>query len=120
VAQVIAAEMQRPGDLAVRYGGEEFAVLLPTTDAAGCGRIGERIRKAIRAAGLVHTTNRASGCVTASLGGAACRPALERTAGVGSLIEAADQALYAAKEAGRDRLVISGEAENLLLKASGF
>jgi diguanylate cyclase (GGDEF)-like protein/PAS domain S-box-containing protein len=120
VAQVIAAEMQRPGDLAVRYGGEEFAVLLPTTDAASCGRIGERIRKAIRAAGLVHTTNRASGCVTASLGGAACRPALERTAGVGSLIEAADQALYAAKEAGRDRLVISGEAENLLLKASGF
>jgi diguanylate cyclase (GGDEF)-like protein len=104
----------------VRYGGEEFAVLLPTTDAAGCGRIGERIRKAIRAAGLVHTTNRASGCVTASLGGAACWPALERTAGVGSLIEAADQALYAAKEAGRDRLVISGEAENLLLKASGF
>ncbi|OKO74205.1 diguanylate cyclase [Bradyrhizobium sp. NAS80.1] len=119
VAQVIAAEMQRPGDLAARYGGEEFAMLLPNTDAAGCARIGERIRKAIRAAGLVHTTNRASGCVTASLGGAACRPALERTAGVGSLIEAADQALYAAKEAGRDRLVMSGEVTNLLPKASG-
>ncbi len=120
VAEVIAAEMQRPGDLAARYGGEEFAMLLPNTDAAGCARIGERIRKAIRAAGLVHTTNRASGCVTASLGGAACRPALERTAGVGSLIEAADQALYAAKEAGRDRLTMSGEVANLLPKASGL
>src|SRR5439155_3848932 len=96
VAMVIAAEMQRAGDLAARYGGEEFAMLLPNTDAVGCARIGDRIRRAIREAGLVHTSNHASGFVTASLGGAACRPALERTAGVGSLVEAADQALYAA------------------------
>jgi diguanylate cyclase (GGDEF)-like protein/PAS domain S-box-containing protein len=119
VAQIFAAEMQRPGDLAARYGGEEFAVLLPNTDAAGCARIGERIRREIRDAGLVHTSNHASGCVTASLGGAACRPALERTAGVVSLVEAADQALYAAKEAGRNRLMMSGEVTNLLRKASG-
>lgn len=119
VAQIFAAEMQRPGDLAARYGGEEFAVLLPNTDAAGCARIGERIRREIRDAGLVHTGNHASGCVTASLGGAACRPALERTAGVVSLVEAADQALYAAKEAGRNRLMMSGEVTNLLRKASG-
>ncbi|MGY3079960.1 diguanylate cyclase (GGDEF)-like protein/PAS domain S-box-containing protein [Bradyrhizobium sp. LM6.10] len=119
VAQIFAAEMQRPGDLAARYGGEEFAVLLPNTDAAGCARIGERIRGAIRDAGLVHTSNHTSGCVTASLGGAACRPVLERTAGVVSLVEAADQALYAAKEAGRNRLMMSGEMTNLLRKASG-
>lgn len=118
VAQVIAAEMQRPGDLAARYGGEEFAMLLPNTDAEGCARIGDRIRRAIREAGLVHTTNRATGCVTASLGGAACRPVLERTAGVASLVEAADQALYAAKEAGRNRLMMSGEVASLMLKAS--
>jgi len=118
VAQVIAAEMKRPGDLAARYGGEEFVMLLPNTDAAGCARIGERIRKAIREAGLVHTSNHASGYVTASLGGAACRPALERTAGVGTLIEAADQALYAAKEAGRDQLMMSVEVAHLP-KASG-
>lgn len=113
VAQVIAAEMKRPGDLAARYGGEEFAMLLPKTDAAGCARIGERIRKAIREAGLVHGSNGTSGCVTASLGGAACRPSLERTAGVATLIEAADQALYAAKEAGRDHLMMSVEVANL-------
>jgi diguanylate cyclase (GGDEF)-like protein/PAS domain S-box-containing protein len=120
VAQVIAAEMKRPGDLAARYGGEEFAMLLPNTDAAGCARIGEQIRKAIRDAGLVHSTNRASGCVTASLGGAACRPTLERTAGVTSLVEAADQALYAAKEAGRNRLMMSGEVAHLLPRVSGL
>ncbi|MCP3391714.1 diguanylate cyclase [Bradyrhizobium sp. CCGB12] len=119
VAQVIAAETQRPGDLAARYGGEEFAMLLPNTDAAGCARIGDRVRRAIREAGLVHTTNHATGCVTASLGGAACRPVLERTAGVVSLVEAADQALYAAKEAGRNRLMMSGEVASLMPRASG-
>ncbi|KYG98144.1 diguanylate cyclase [Bradyrhizobium sp. DOA1] len=120
VAQIIAAETQRPGDLAARYGGEEFAMLLPSTDAAGCARIGDQIRRAIGEAGLVHTTNHATGFVTASLGGAACRPVLERTAGVVSLVEAADQALYAAKEAGRNRLMMSGEVAGLMPKASGL
>ncbi|WGD50634.1 diguanylate cyclase [Bradyrhizobium sp. CB1650] len=120
VARILAAEMRRAGDLAARYGGEEFAMLLPNTDAAGCARIGERIRRAIRGAGLVHTSNQVSGCVTASLGGAACRPALERTAGGASLVEAADRALYTAKQSGRDRLMMSGELTNPLPKASGF
>lgn len=120
VAKIIAAETQRAGDLAARYGGEEFAMLLPNTDAAGCARIGERIRSAIHEAGLVHSSNLASGCVTASIGGATCRPALERTAGVTSLVEAADRALYAAKDAGRDRLMMSVEVVDLLLpRASG-
>ncbi len=119
VAKIIAAETQRAGDLAARYGGEEFAMLLPNTDAAGCAQVGERIRKAIHDAGLVHGSNQAAGCVTASVGGATCRPALERTAGVSSLLEAADRALYAAKDAGRDRLMMSGELMNLLPKASG-
>jgi diguanylate cyclase (GGDEF)-like protein/PAS domain S-box-containing protein len=119
VAKIIAAETQRAGDLAARYGGEEFAMLLPNTDAAGCAQVGERIRQAIHEAGLVHSSNQAAGCVTVSVGGATCRPALERTAGVASLVEAADRALYAAKDAGRDRLMMSGELMNLLPKASG-
>ncbi|WP_298883766.1 diguanylate cyclase [uncultured Bradyrhizobium sp.] len=119
VAKTIAAEVQRIGDLAARYGGEEFAMLLPNTDAAGCARVGERIRIAIRDAGLVHATNPAGQGVTVSVGGAACRPAAERTAGTSSLVEAADRALYAAKDAGRDRLMMSGEVMNLLPRASG-
>ena len=119
VAKTIAAEVQRVGDLAARYGGEEFVMLLPNTDAAGCARVGERIRNAIHDAGLVHASNPAGPCVTVSIGGATCRPAFERTAGTGSLVEAADRALYAAKDAGRDRLMMSGEVMNLLPKASG-
>ena len=119
VAKIIAAETQRAGDLAARYGGEEFAMLLPNTDAAGCALLGERIREAIHEAGLVHSSNLASGCVTVSVGGATCRPALERTAGVSSLVEAADRALYAAKDAGRNRLMMSSEIMNLLPRASG-
>ncbi|MDN4988134.1 diguanylate cyclase [Bradyrhizobium sp. WYCCWR 13022] len=119
VARTIAAEVQRVGDLAARYGGEEFAMLLPNTDAAGCARVGERIGSAVHDAGLVHATNPAGPCVTVSVGGAACRPAAERTAGAGSLVEAADRALYAGKTAGRDRLMMSGEVMNLLPKASG-
>ncbi|KRQ02384.1 diguanylate cyclase [Bradyrhizobium manausense] len=119
VAKTIAAEVQRGGDLAARYGGEEFAMLLPNTDAAGCARLGERIRNAIRDAGLVHASNPAGPCVTVSVGGATCRPAVERTAGTSSLVEAADRALYAAKDAGRDRLMMSGEVMNLLPRASG-
>jgi diguanylate cyclase (GGDEF)-like protein/PAS domain S-box-containing protein len=118
VAKIIAAEMQRVGDLAARYGGEEFAMLLPNTDAAGCARIGERIRSAVHDAGLVHASSAVAPCVTVSVGGAACRPSFERTAGAGSLVESADRALYAAKDAGRDRLMMSGEVMNLL-KASG-
>lgn len=118
VAMIIAAEMQRVGDLAARYGGEEFAMLLPNTDAGGCARIGERIRSAVHDAGLVHASSPAAPCVTVSVGGAVCRPSFERTAGAGSLVEAADRALYAAKDAGRDGLMMSGEVMNLL-KASG-
>ncbi len=69
----------------------------------------------LRAAAFVVLT-----CATILGVGAACRPGLERTAGVSSLIEAADHALYAAKEAGRDRLMMSGEVTHLLSKASGL
>jgi diguanylate cyclase (GGDEF)-like protein/PAS domain S-box-containing protein len=119
VGGVLAREAHRAADLAARYGGEEFAVLLPNTDAAGCARIGERILQAIRDAGIVHASNPPSGHVTISIGVAACRPALERTAGQTSLVEAADQALYKAKQTGRDRLVMSGEVASLLPMASG-
>ncbi|PJG55695.1 diguanylate cyclase [Bradyrhizobium forestalis] len=119
IAKIIAAEAHRAGDLAARYGGEEFAVLLPNTDAASCARVGERIRDAVHRAGLVHASSPISGRVSASLGGAACRPTFERTAGVAALVEAADRALYAAKDAGRDRLTMSGEVMTLLPKASG-
>jgi diguanylate cyclase (GGDEF)-like protein len=113
VARILAAEAQRTADLAARFGGEEFAILLPNTDAAGCTRIGERVRRVLCDAALAHAPNYPSGRVTVSLGGAVCRPGEERSAEPASLIEAADRALYAAKNGGRDRLVMWGEVVKL-------
>jgi diguanylate cyclase (GGDEF)-like protein/PAS domain S-box-containing protein len=109
VAAILVKETMRTSDLAARYGGEEFALLLPNTDAAGCELIGARIQSALRNAAIIHRMNIPVGIVTASFGGAACRPGAERSAGPASLIEAADRALYTAKDAGRDRLVMADE-----------
>jgi diguanylate cyclase (GGDEF)-like protein/PAS domain S-box-containing protein len=113
VAGILVAEAQRPSDLAARYGGEEFAILLPNTDAAGCERIGKRIHHALREAGIPHALSLPSGLLTASLGGAVCRPGFEKSSGP-ALVEAADRALYAAKDGGRNRLVMAAAAVTLL------
>jgi diguanylate cyclase (GGDEF)-like protein/PAS domain S-box-containing protein len=118
VAKVLAAEVRRITDLAARYGGEEFAMLLPNTDAVGCALIGERIRGALREAGIPHALNPPSRLITGSLGGAVAWPAAKRSAGPASLVETADRALYAAKNGGRDRLVMSGQVVALLPVAS--
>jgi diguanylate cyclase (GGDEF)-like protein/PAS domain S-box-containing protein len=118
VTRIMAAEARRATDVTARYGGEEFAMLLPNTDAAGCARIGERIRRAILEAGIPHAVNLPSGLVTASLGGAICQPAGERSATSASLVEAADRALYAAKDGGRNRLVMAAQAVRFMTSAA--
>jgi diguanylate cyclase (GGDEF)-like protein/PAS domain S-box-containing protein len=119
VASILAKQAQRTTDLAVRYGGEEFAMLLPNTDAAGCARIAERIRRAILEAGIPHTLNRPSGLVTASIGGAICRPAVEIWPGPASLVESADRALYEAKDGGRNRVVMAESTVKIYQLAAG-
>jgi diguanylate cyclase (GGDEF)-like protein/PAS domain S-box-containing protein len=110
VAKVLAEAARRPADLAARYGGEEFVLVLPNTDAAGCGEVGELIRAGLRSLGLVHALNDPSRQLTISLGGATIWPgAAPASIECSSLIEAADQALYAAKQNGRDRLVMSAQ-----------
>jgi PleD family two-component response regulator len=61
-----------------------------------------------------HKLNFPSRIVTASIGGAVCRPGVERSAGHASLVEAADHALYAAKDHGRDQLVMAKPAARKL------
>ncbi|MBV8190708.1 MAG: diguanylate cyclase [Alphaproteobacteria bacterium] len=111
VAGVIASQARRPADRAARYGGEEFALLLPGTDAAGCEQAGERIREGLRALALPHAGNSTIGRVTVSLGGATGWPTTDRVGDrdPSSLVAAADRALYAAKRAGRDRLMMAGQ-----------
>jgi diguanylate cyclase (GGDEF)-like protein len=86
---------------------EEFALLLPNTGSEGCVEVGERVRVALRELGMLHEVNPPSRLVSVSQGGATNIPA-QATAS-DSLLAAADRALYAAKESGRDRLVMSGQ-----------
>jgi diguanylate cyclase (GGDEF)-like protein/PAS domain S-box-containing protein len=109
VAKMLRAEARRPADLAARYGGEEFVILLPNTDALGCGLVGERVREELRRLDIAHAMNPPSKRVTVSLGGATIWPNAELPVQTSSLVNAADRALYAAKDAGRDRLIMSDE-----------
>lgn len=92
----------RPGDLAARYGGEELVVLLPNTDTGGAAELAERFRQAVLEQAIPHAGNPA-GFVTVSIGVASCRPGRNQASG-NALIEAADKALYRAKDGGRNRV----------------
>ena len=90
----------RPTDMVGRYGGEEFAVMLPDTDIKGAHIAAERIRQAVSEAVIVMSDQSILPSVTISLGVAQMRPfeTLE------ALIEASDAALYRAKKLGRNRV----------------
>jgi diguanylate cyclase (GGDEF)-like protein len=119
IAQALAEQARRPADLAARYGGEEFALILPNTDAAGCEQVSDSLRGALRDLGIVHALNPPSALVTVSLGGVTTKPsAIQGSIESTSLVEAADQALYAAKDGGRDRLIMSVQIVKLQGKAA--
>ncbi|KTC33952.1 hypothetical protein AO269_28680 [Pseudomonas putida] len=101
VADAIVKVLKRPTDLAVRYGGEEFTVLLPGTDLEGAGVVAEAILQAIRDLGVEHLDHPA-GHVTVSAGITAAQPAVEWVTAAQMLITA-DACLYTAKHKGRNR-----------------
>ena len=93
-------------DIVARYGGEEFVAVLPSTDLDGAVIVADNIRKAIQAKELLkRSTNEKLGRITASFGVAIYRPG--ETAS--SFIERADRCLYAAKHAGRNRVLSEAE-----------
>ncbi|RQR29282.1 GGDEF domain-containing protein [Burkholderia sp. Bp9143] len=101
VARCIGDNIRRPADTAARYGGEEFVVLLPDTSETGAAQIAERIRAAIDELALEHAGSE-HGRVTASIGLASWTPEHDEEAG--SVIKAADEALYYAKATGRNKV----------------
>ncbi|MES2759308.1 MAG: diguanylate cyclase [Pseudomonadota bacterium] len=105
VAQALAAMLKRPADIAARYGGEEFAAILPDTSAAQAHAHADAIREHVAALVLPQAPGAARGHVTLSIGVAGFDK--ERRNVASALIEAADQALYAAKRAGRDRVMLA-------------
>ena len=126
VAQAIARSVSRAEDLAARYGGEEFAVLLANGTSKEAAIVAERIRVSVKTLAIPHARSSAGEVVTLSIGVASCKPQpAEQDLGPGpipdravkssgfylarELIEQADQALYTAKEGGRDRVCVAGE-----------
>jgi diguanylate cyclase (GGDEF)-like protein len=105
VAQTLRHALHRPGDLCARYGGEEFGVILPGTDAEGSGGVAEGLRAAVETLAIPHAGSSVEPVVTISVGVATAHPQQGGTAS--ALLEAADQALYQSKHAGRNRTTVA-------------
>ena len=105
VAATIGDCARRPADLTARYGGEEFVVLLPNTPPDGTRHMAETIRRAVCGMELAHADSDAGEHVSLSLGAASVIPTPVHGANA-VLIRAADRALYEAKAAGRNRVVL--------------
>jgi two-component system, chemotaxis family, response regulator WspR len=105
VAKALDATISRPGDFIARYGGEEFVVILPRTDAKGAVVIAEQLRANVEAKHILHAFSSVADHVSISLGIATEQPVTSSTPE--NLLTKADEALYKAKEAGRNRFSIA-------------
>jgi diguanylate cyclase (GGDEF)-like protein len=104
-ADVVSRSLNRPSDFAARWGGEEFIILLPNVNTSGAAEVAERVRKNVEAS-VIHTEEGKETRITVSIGINTVSPTAD--ANIGDFIKEADQALYKAKESGRNRYVVSG------------
>ncbi|MFN6540293.1 MAG: diguanylate cyclase domain-containing protein [Nostoc sp. EkiNYC01] len=108
VASAAQTVLKRPTDLLARYGGEEFIVLLPNTNESGAIKVTKLIHQSIEKLKISHTKKNSSQYfVTVSLGVATRIPTAKSSAQ--ELVDAADKALYKAKEQGRNRWVCAAK-----------
>jgi diguanylate cyclase (GGDEF)-like protein len=105
IGAVLTMVSKRAQDLLARYGGEEFVVLLPQTDPEHGCLLAEGIRQDVQALGIPHDYSEAADVVTVSLGVASLLP--DRQCHPEDLLSQADQALYEAKQSGRNRVVVA-------------
>ena len=105
IAAEITRALQRAGDFAARYGGDEFIVVLPNTNPEGALKVANDIHLAITDLAIPHPDSPVDSKLTASLGVATSWPAKKGTAD--GLLLAADGALFSAKRAGRNRVVVA-------------
>lgn len=103
VAQTLARVARRSTDLAFRYGGEEFAIILPNTDLEGAIAVAHQILEALCTLGLHHAHSKVAQRVTLSLGVTAIIPGPKQQPD--TLIQRADEALFMAKDAGRNQAI---------------
>lgn len=105
VASAMSAAVFRAADLPARYGGEEFVVLMPNTAVSGAKAVAQRICAQISDLRLPHAHSDVADHITASIGVATLCPGPGELAN--QLVAAADAALYAAKNAGRNRVIVA-------------
>ena len=103
IAGLLAQMVDRPGDLIARYGGEEFVVILPDTDLPGAAMMAENMRSKIESLKIQHKHPSICGYITISLGVCSTVPGGDSLPK--QLVQAADRALYRAKENGRNMVV---------------
>jgi diguanylate cyclase (GGDEF)-like protein len=101
IAEAAMDVVVRPGDLVARFGGEEFAVILPNTSSAGAREVADLICGEVRRRNLTHSGN-PTGMLTVSVGCGTMVPSLGQH--IVNLIEMSDEALYEAKRGGRNRV----------------
>lgn len=102
IARAVEGMLKRPADMLARFGGEEFAVLLPDTDEYGAAIVAEQLRAGIESLSIPHPTTSPLPVVTISVGlSSMVRPS---HADIVPLLERADRALYAAKRNGKNRV----------------
>lgn len=116
ISQVLVQQVRRPADTVSRYGGEEFAIILPATGTAGARAVAEHMRQQVFAQALPHPTSRfgrvsiSVGVVTRLPGATPPQASTQRGAPqpdaelARSLLRQADRALYNAKESGRNQV----------------
>ncbi len=115
IAGVIQFSIRRSEDFAARFGGEEFAIVVPNANAEIGASIADQIRLRIKAMGIPNPRSWIDRCVTISVGSATMTPS-DAESHV-DLLREADAALYRAKESGRDRAVHSAPSELAILEA---
>jgi len=102
VARALARAARRPLDVVARYGGEEFVVVLYDTTREYAGELARQVLQGVRRLAIPHAASSCAPVVTVSVGVAYVQPVAGRS--VEGFLQLADEALYAAKGAGRDRL----------------
>lgn len=103
VADIFRQHAKRATDMAARFGGEEFAIVLPETEYSVALNIAEQVRRSIESLRIVHAASAVSDIVTVSVGVASMMPT--KDTGVAVLQSEADSALYEAKKSGRNLVV---------------
>ena len=109
IAELIGSVVNRPGDLFARFGGEEFILLLPNTPEEGAVQIAEQCRELVESLAIPHHKSSISEVVTISVGVCSLTP--DSTVTESDMLDLTDQALYCAKDSGRN-CVVSANQKN--------